>query len=210
MNIEKNCRPGAAVIFDDMLPRSSIESQRNRETGAWTGDVWKIIPTLRQHRPDLMCLQVNTRPTGLLLVIGVDTTSTALSDLYQALVKQWAQPEHVQPPTWVLRRRRAIAPKVVIDAPFWSVLRELRNGSATPEDLRLSVSTWAVQTLTPRQAKSVNPSFIDGAKRRRKVKKTAAPKQGPKKTTPQPFGIRRAVRGLRRRATALRGRPKAR
>jgi hypothetical protein len=220
MNVEKHSRPGAVTIFDDMLPRSSIESQRNRETGPWTGDVWKLIPTLRELRPDLMCVQVNTQPTGLLMVIGVDADSTTLSDHYQELEAKWSGPDHVRPPAAVLRRHQAIQPAVVIDAPFWTVLRELREGSASAQDLRDSVSAWAAETLMPRQAKAVNPSFAGKARptpprpaKTSAAKKSAAKKAVAKKTaarkkaTPPPaIDIPRIVRGLKRRVAGLRGR----
>jgi methyltransferase family protein len=197
INVEKHSRPGTAIVFDDMLPRSSLEAQRNRESVAWTGDVWKIIPTLREHRPDLMCIQVNTQPTGLLLVIGADAASSTLADHYDELEAAWSKPENIPPPAALLRRRQAIWPRMVLEAPFWVVLRQLREGTASPEDLRESVSAWAAQTLTPRQAKSVNPTFEGKAEvKPARVTKKVAPRQAPPKVT----GVARVVRGIKRRA----------
>ena len=58
------------IVFDDILPRTVEEANRDRRTRAWTGDVYKVLGILARHRPDLICLRVGTQPTGLLLVLG--------------------------------------------------------------------------------------------------------------------------------------------
>jgi hypothetical protein len=187
MNIERSSRPGTVIVFDDVLPRSSIEAQRDRESSAWTGDVWKIIPTLRRLRPDLMTIQVATRPTGLLMVLGADAASTVLPDHYDELLASWTGPEHVEPPVALTKRRRAVAPELVLDAPFWTVAVQVRTGAATVQDLRRVVKDWAIAELNPAQAQAVNSSF---------TAKADAP-------TPVPWSVKRVVRGVRRRIKTL-------
>lgn len=185
INIERFSRPGSVIVFDDVLPRSSIEAQRDRETSAWTGDVWKIIPTLRRLRPDLMTIQVATRPTGLLVVLGADPTTTVLPHRYDELLAAWTGSGHVKPPAALLKRRRAVAPQVVLAAPFWGVLQKARMGSATPQDLRRAVKDWTTAALTPAQAQAVNRSF--------------------KPRPAAPMSVGRFVRGVHRRVAKRHG-----
>ncbi len=192
INIERFSRPGSVIVFDDVLPRNSLESQRDRETKAWTGDVWKIIPTLRRLRPDLMTIQVATRPTGLLMVLGADSSTTVLPDRYAELEASWAGPDHVEPPPGLMKRRRAVAPEVVLAAPFWPVLQQLRTGTATAQHLRNAVKTWALAELTPAQAEAVNKSFTLNTIE-------------PARKTPPPMTMKRIVRGVRRRLAKARG-----
>ena len=49
----------------------------------WTGDVYKVIETLRRGRPDLVVLLINTAPTGTAVVVGVDQASTILKTTTQ-------------------------------------------------------------------------------------------------------------------------------
>src|SRR5215217_6449108 len=75
------------AIFDDILPRTVEEANRDRRTRAWTGDVYKVLGMLARNRPDLTCLRVGTQPTGLLLVIGLDPANRVLSARYDALLE---------------------------------------------------------------------------------------------------------------------------
>ena len=51
--VERFTHPASVVVFDDMLPRTVAEAARHRHTAAWTGDVYKAVQALRDHRPDL-------------------------------------------------------------------------------------------------------------------------------------------------------------
>ena len=70
MGVEQLSRWTGVAIFDDILPRTVEEANRDRRTRAWTGDVYKVLRMLECHRPDLICLRVGTKPTGLLLVLA--------------------------------------------------------------------------------------------------------------------------------------------
>ena len=67
------------IVFDDILPRTIEEANRDRRTRAWTGDVYKVLGILARHRPDLICLRVGTQPTGLQLVLGLVPANRARS-----------------------------------------------------------------------------------------------------------------------------------
>ena len=94
-NAEALSNRGGLITMHDCLPFDGemIERTNNygRRTpgpyaGAWTGDVWKIVPLLEKYRPDLSVILVDCEPTGLVCVSGLDPTSTVLSDHYLRIV----------------------------------------------------------------------------------------------------------------------------
>jgi hypothetical protein len=92
----------------------------------WTGDVYKVVPVLRRHRPDLILLPVGTEPTGLLLVLGLDPDSRVLDERYDDILRETVMPDPQEIAPEVLERRGALDPEAVLAASFWSLLREAR------------------------------------------------------------------------------------
>lgn len=70
LNIEKYTHPKSVVIFDDVLPRNHAEASRTMCPGDWTGDVWKVTHALLRFRDELTIIEVDTQPTGTLMVLG--------------------------------------------------------------------------------------------------------------------------------------------
>src|SRR5262249_42801751 len=62
MNVERLASRNGAVIFDDVFPNHPLQAQRERQSGVWTGDVWKILPCLRRYRPELDLILLDTNP----------------------------------------------------------------------------------------------------------------------------------------------------
>ena len=110
MNVERFAGPASVIVLDDMLPRSVDEAARDRHTGAWAGDVYKLIDVLRRHRPDLALLPIDTEPTGVLVVLGADPTDRRLADAHDALVAECATPDPQEVPPEVIERRGAVDP----------------------------------------------------------------------------------------------------
>jgi hypothetical protein len=139
MNIEKHMAPGGVVVIDDMLPRNSLEAYRIRRTRGWTGDVYKIHDVLATYRPDLTLIPVNTRPTGTMVVVGVDPASTVLDDNYPEIEAAISTPDpQVVPDAW-LERRAAVTPGDLLDAGIWSDVVDLRDSGA---DLAAYAPLW--------------------------------------------------------------------
>ncbi|NHC15164.1 class I SAM-dependent methyltransferase [Motilibacter deserti] len=132
LHAEALSTPWSAVILDDVLPRNAAEAQRTPVGKAWTGDVWKLLPVLAEHRPGLTVVPVDTRPTGLLLVLGLDPGDTTLADAYSSIVEQHVMVREV--PAEILARDAAVEPERVLAAPVWDVLRRLRERGATPDE----------------------------------------------------------------------------
>jgi hypothetical protein len=127
INVERHAAWTSVVVFDDLYPREPEEATRKRRTVMWTGDVYKVAGVLQRHRPDLVCLPVDTEPTGLLLVLGLDPGSTVLNKRYDEIVLNTVRPDPQQVPPDVLARSGAIDPGTLLSASFWSFLRDARG-----------------------------------------------------------------------------------
>lgn len=98
INTERYCRPDSVIALHDCWPintemseREHVPEQRSdRPTRAWwTGDVWKLLPILREYRPDLRVLVADCPPTGLVLLSGLDPNSRWLGECYDDIVARW-------------------------------------------------------------------------------------------------------------------------
>ncbi len=152
MNIERVCSWTSVVVFDDMLPRTVSEAARDRHTLAWAGDVYKVAEVLRRYRPDLLCLPLDTAPTGVLVVLGADPTSTVLHDHYDEIVAEFAVGDPQQVPVEVLERRGSADPSAVLASDVWSRLVAARTSggerdSALVEPLRALLGTGPVEPV---------------------------------------------------------------
>lgn len=139
INIERHMAPGGVVVFDDMLPRNPLEAARDRKTVAWAGDVYKVVTVLREHRPDLVVLPLNTSPTGTLVVLGLDPSSTVLDEHFDELVPFLEALDPQDVPADLLRRSTALEPAVLLDTVDWDALRALRHRPAGDTELRTFV-----------------------------------------------------------------------
>ena len=131
INIEKHMSPGGVVILDDMLPRSSLEAYRIRRTGpSWTGDIFKVHQVLRDHRPDLTLMPLNTEPTGSYLVVGLDPQSRVLDEVYPSLVPMLTAHDPQVVSTEWLERHGAYDPAQVVSSDVWAEVVQLRNADS--------------------------------------------------------------------------------
>jgi predicted O-methyltransferase YrrM len=150
MNVERFASWSTVIVFDDMLPRSVDEAARDRHTTAWTGDVYKVIGILREHRPDLVVIPVNTTPTGVVVVLGADPNSPVLRDRYAAIEAATITPDPQRIPDAILQRRDAVDPDRLAAASFWSELVAARNRRAERsgewERLRREVTAFTSQS----------------------------------------------------------------
>jgi hypothetical protein len=150
INAERNMSPGGVIIFDDVLPRTTVEAARDRLTSSWTGDIYPIFPVLEKYRPEVLTVAVDTRPTGLLMVMGLDPANTTLSDNYDAIMAEFRSPDPQPVPQVILDRTFVQAPQRILGSPLLRVLADARNGGAgdVPAQLRQA----AAQHLGPAYA----------------------------------------------------------
>ncbi|MDL5205557.1 class I SAM-dependent methyltransferase [Streptomyces sp. ALI-76-A] len=127
MNVEKHSDWSSVIVLDDMLPRNIDEAARDRHTGAWTGDVYKVVEILNRYRPDLVTVLVDTQPTGQLVVFGADPDNTVLHDRYDEIIAEFKVPDPQKVPEAILERVPAVTPETLVEAPFWRPLVRARN-----------------------------------------------------------------------------------
>jgi hypothetical protein len=151
MNIEQIAHPGTVVVIDDVFPNHPVQALRQRSSKAWTGDVWKILPILREQRPDLVLLPVDTHPTGSLVVIGIDPESRHLWHHFDLLMS--FETVEYPPPRSTLVRRGVIDPR----DRFWSVvftmvrtLRDEPSDSVEWQRLRIMIGESLPRPLVAR------------------------------------------------------------
>ena len=115
------------IVFDDILPRTVEEANRDRRTRAWTGDVYKALDVLAHHRPDLIRLRVGTEPTGLGVILGLDPLHNGLREHYDEIVGEAVlQDPRPELPEWVTARAGALDPDAVLRSSVWELLRDAR------------------------------------------------------------------------------------
>lgn len=141
---ERHSRGRGVIIFDDVLPRTVDEAARERHSRLWTGDVFGVLQVLDRYRPDLMVIPLDTRPTGLLAVVGLDPDNSVLSDNFDEILAEYRSPDPQQVPPEILDRLSVFGPARFLES---GVLEYLAGqpAEATPgaigEGLRKLVSS---------------------------------------------------------------------
>jgi len=115
MNVERLSAATTVIVLDDMLPRNVTEASRDRTTQDWTGDVYKLVGVLREYRPELIAIPIDTQPTGLLLILAPDHTSTVLQDHYDEILAANVVPDPQDVPASVLERLDAVNPEAFLE-----------------------------------------------------------------------------------------------
>jgi len=131
INTERHCDAASVIVVDDVLPRTVQQAGRGRvgaaNNGAWAGDVYKIIDVLRVHRPDLAVIEVDTTPTGTLVILLPDPQNRTLADQYEDLVPSLVVADPQEVPSWAILRTRAVDPVALLRSELWAVLRRARS-----------------------------------------------------------------------------------
>jgi hypothetical protein len=127
MNVERYSLSTTAIVLDDMLPRTISEASRDRTTQDWAGDVYKLIGVLRACRADLIVVPVDTQPTGVLVVLAPDRSSSVLRDRYDEIVAANVVPDPQAVPRSVLERIDAVAPEELLATGAWRTIVRSRR-----------------------------------------------------------------------------------
>ena len=155
MQVERRAAPAGLVVIDDIYPNHPRQALRERATRVWTGDVWRLHALLAAERPDLFLLPLDTSPTGLLLIAGLDPGNRVLWDRYNPLVRHYRGGLPAEPPPEVLGRRGALAPDDPLVAELLALLRGLRDSGAGVAAVRA-----ALASLRERLAQSLNQECL--------------------------------------------------
>jgi hypothetical protein len=99
INTERSCHDKSIIIMHDCLPTNErmaervpriVEDEDPSTRGSWAGDVWRIIPALKKHRPDLRIHLLDCPPTGLVVCTKVDPKSDLLSNNYYKIIDEFS------------------------------------------------------------------------------------------------------------------------
>jgi hypothetical protein len=131
INVERHAAWSSVVVFDDMLPRDFDEAARERTTKAWAGDVFKIVGVLARWRPDVICLQIDAQPTGVLLVLGLDPDNRSLEENLDQILEEVVTADPQDVPAELIYRTEALDAEKVLSGSFWQVLRDAQ-AAGTP------------------------------------------------------------------------------
>lgn len=132
MNVERISGPGTVVLIDDVSPNLPQQATRDRKTRVWTGDVWKLHDCLKRYRPDLQLTLLDTAPSGLLMVAGLDPHNRVLWDRYNPIVREYTM-QPVEAPASVLSRNGAVSTRT---EHFSLILRTYAEAKSKSKDLR--------------------------------------------------------------------------
>jgi hypothetical protein len=94
INLERLAGEHSVVLFHDCLPLDAVASNRQRTTKFWAGDVWKLVPILREYRPELELIVADSAPSGLGIVTGLNPESRVLGDSYEEIVDRFQPLEY--------------------------------------------------------------------------------------------------------------------
>lgn len=83
-NLERHAGRNSIIVLDDVLPEDIRWTTRHRETKAWVGDVYKVIPLLCNSRPDLKIDTFDIEMKGMAIVSNLTPQNISLRENYQA------------------------------------------------------------------------------------------------------------------------------
>jgi hypothetical protein len=90
-NLERLSDRRGTILLHDCFPLDRVSSQRERASGVWSGDVWRLVVLLKKYRPDLRIHTIATPPTGLAVVRGLDPDSRFLKDNLDRLTAEFLE-----------------------------------------------------------------------------------------------------------------------
>ena len=116
MNTERYCHRDSVIVLSACIPLDLDMTERDmmrvkprqgsRHQGWWTGDAWKTVDLLMQHRPDLDITALDATPTGLVIIRNLDPTSTVLKSGYGDFVESYSvRPNYPAFLDYILRLR---------------------------------------------------------------------------------------------------------
>ena len=147
MNVERIAPQGALIIIDDVLPNHPAQADRTRRTQVWTGDVWKMEACLNRWRPDLFTCRLDTSPSGMLLVGGIDPTNFILWQNYNSIVRAASEIEDF--PEALSDRSGTLCPTSPAFSALLTAWRAARDAGENPATLlRTALADGTAVSLT--------------------------------------------------------------
>lgn len=89
IGVERIAGPDTIVLLHDMIPLDEPTQRPDRVHAFYTGDVWKLLPALRDVRPDLDVATVLTSPSGLTIITGLDRDNRVLPERRESVLADY-------------------------------------------------------------------------------------------------------------------------
>ena len=92
INVERNSAPHGLIMVHDCIPFTHAMTSRDLDKlppGPWTGDVWKLIPIIRRWRPDLTLTVLDAKPSGVVVLSGLNPKDDTLKQNYDAILAEF-------------------------------------------------------------------------------------------------------------------------
>ncbi len=99
MNSEKHCHDRSLLFVHDILPANTRIAGRVFDKGddpkdptynIWAGDAWKIVPILKQYRPELKMVYFDCPPTGIMACYNLNHNSSFLDEQYYNIIDDFS------------------------------------------------------------------------------------------------------------------------
>lgn len=114
INVEDQATPDTVIMIDDVVPGDIAWASRERETQAWTGDVYRLIPLLRHYRPDLQIdvfdATILEFGKGLAVIRNPAPGNTVLRDAYDKIMADLEAGAYCAPDTETIRTQLQVRP----------------------------------------------------------------------------------------------------
>lgn len=130
LNLEQYAEHNSVIIVDDVLPGQIEWASRERQTQAWTGDVYKVVPFLRQARPDLEVRVFDIEMKGMAIITGFNPGDCSLQRDLAAHEAALSGPQLAYDTIAALRE--ALAPEPVENLPGFLAELKARRGDLRP------------------------------------------------------------------------------
>lgn len=161
INFERFAAPNTLVVIDDIFPCHPVQAERRRRSGAWTGDVWKILPILKKYRPDLVVVPLKSYTTGLLLITGLDPKNSILTDNYTQIIADYQI--DLVPPRDILERKDSVSSVHACVDVLLSTLKKIKTQrlsfAEAQQQLQL-IHAFVIEAFSDR-AEPYKPESID-------------------------------------------------
>jgi cephalosporin hydroxylase len=136
INLERHGSSRTVILVDDVLPGEMSWTRQDREGQFWTGDIYRLIPLLREYRPDLVVDVFDIELKGLAVISSISPTNEALRNAYPQIeeriragahtmqsVEQIRQQLSPRPADALAAHLQAIAASFARSRPFESSIR---------------------------------------------------------------------------------------
>jgi predicted O-methyltransferase YrrM len=88
-NCARLSREGALMCVHDVIPGNQQQASRTQGPGTWMGDVYKIVPIIWNHFPEIPTILINdVPPSGMFILVNTGDIYERVMGKYASLVRE--------------------------------------------------------------------------------------------------------------------------